>query len=134
MSPYLQDIGILIVLLLMIYITWKGIQTYMREGLENISDAGALSANNGIAGNAATYAASIKATAIKKHDQLLISKYRKDYETVILNMDDLLDNVMLETVLSVDAANPSAGISKLSALQNAKQALNGVMKFVDNSA
>ena len=50
------------------------------------------SATNGIAGNAASYAAQIKAQAIKIEDQLLIPKYRTDYENVILNFKRNLRN------------------------------------------
>ena len=86
---------------------------------------------NGIAGNAASYGAQIKAATIKLQDTFLISKYRSDYETVILNLDDLVDYLMLKTVLSTDTNNPGDGIKKLSEMGQVKLALNSVMKFVD---
>ena len=89
------------------------------------------STTNGIAGNAATYAASIKSENIKHQDTFLISKYRSDYETAILNLDDLMNNLMLKTALSIDQNSPEKSIEKLSQLQKAKDALNPVMKFVD---
>ena len=88
---------------------------------------------NGIAGNASSYAASLKATTIKLQDTFLITKYRSDYETAILNLDDLISNLMLQTTLSIDSSNPEPAIKKLADMSQAKTALNSVMKFVDAS-
>jgi hypothetical protein len=88
-------------------------------------------ASNGIAGNAPSYGAQIKAATIKLQDTFLISKYRSDYETIILNLDDQVDNLMLKTVLSIDSNNPADGLKKLAEMNQAKVALNNVMKFVD---
>ena len=87
---------------------------------------------NGIAGNAAAYAAAIKSATIKSEDTFLISKYRSDYETAILNLDDLLNNLMLKTALTINTDNPGEAVEKLAKMQQAKLALNSVMKFVDS--
>ena len=105
--------------------------------IEGMTDASGNSVSvsapaNGIAGNAAAYAASIKAATIKSQDTFLISKYRSDYETAILNLDDLLSNLMLNTALSVNQNNPTEAVEKLAKMQQAKAALNSVMKFVDS--
>ena len=91
------------------------------------------SVTTGIAGNAAAYAAQLKSAVIKSQDELLISKYRSDYENSILNLDDYLNNIMLQTALSVNQNNPQASISKLAEMQQAKIALNSIMKFVDSN-
>lgn len=105
--------------------------------IEGMTDASgntvAVSApDNGIAGNAASYAAALKASTIKMQDTFLISKYRSDYETAILNMDDLISNLMLKTALSMNQSKPEESIEKLAKMQQAKVALNSVMKFVDS--
>ena len=100
------------------------------EGMTDVS-GNSVSNTNGIAGNAASYAASLKAATIKSQDTFLISKYRSDYESAILNLDDLISNLMLKTALSVNQNNPGEAIIKLSQMQQAKTALNTVMKFVD---
>jgi hypothetical protein len=87
---------------------------------------------NGIAGNAGAYGASLKAATIKLQDTFLITKYRNEYETAILNMDDLINNLMLQTTLSFNQANPTETIKKLAAMNQAKAALNSVMKFLDS--
>lgn len=91
------------------------------------------SQTNGIAGNAAGYAAQIKSEVIKLQDQFLISKYRKDYEDAILNLDDYLNAMMLQTALSIDQTNPQPSIANLAQMQQAKLALNSTMKFIDSS-
>ena len=108
-----------------------------QEGLENntttISNTAVASTKNGIAGSAKSYAADIKSETIKNQDILLISKYRREYESVILNTDDLINTMMLETTLSIDKKNPMKSLDKLVTLNSAKSALNSVMKYVDSS-
>jgi hypothetical protein len=103
-----------------------------REGMTSDS-SGNISSENGIAGNASAYGAMIKAASIKSQDTFLISKYRSHYETAILNLDDLLNNMMLKTTLTIDVNNPQKSLEQLSQMQQAKTALNSVMKFVDAS-
>ena len=91
------------------------------------------SSANGIAGNAAAYAANIKSQVIKLQDTMLISKYRSDYETAILNIDDLVNNLMLKTALKIDPDKPQQSLIALSQLQQSKVALNSIMKFIDSS-
>lgn len=106
----------------------------LREGMTDASSA-SLSSNapeNGIAGNATAYAAGLKATTIKLQDTFLISKYRSDYENVILNLDDLISNMMLKTTLSYNQNKPGEAVDQLAKMQQAKTALNSVMKFLDS--
>ncbi len=90
------------------------------------------SASNGVAGNAAAYAAQIKSQAIKIEDQLLITKYRSDYENVILNLDELVNDLILQTALNVNLTNPQQSMVQLSQLQQSKAALNSAMKYMDS--
>jgi len=106
-----------------------------KEGMtdsSSSSDTIGSSSENGIAGNAATYGANIKSQTIKLQDTLLISKYRSDYETAILNLDDLVNNLMLKTALTVDKDKPNQSLIALSQLQQSKVALNTIMKFIDS--
>jgi hypothetical protein len=68
---------------------------------------------------------------MKETDKLSIKKYKSDYENVILNMDDMLNNLMLQTTLSVDVNNPQGSIKQLAEMNQAKSALNSVMKYLD---
>ena len=100
------------------------------EGLENNETAG--SSVNGLAGSASNYAAAINTMATKIQDRLLITKYRTDYENVVLSYDNLINAKMLETLVTTNASNPDENLAKLSSLQSAKMALNSVLKYIDS--
>jgi hypothetical protein len=90
----------------------------------------------GVAGNAALYASTLKAQSIQTQDTLLITKYKSDYENVIINMSDLVNNLMLQTVLSANATQPQSvieALTTLNALNGSQAALNNVMKFIDSN-
>ena len=90
--------------------------------------------SNGIASNSANYASAIKSQAIKLQDVLLVSNYQQNYENSIIALDDLVNNLMLQTALSVNASSPTQTLTQLVALNEAKSALNNVMKFIDSTA
>lgn len=116
-------IGICFVLFMLFRVTIP-----FKEGMTTES-----SSTNGIAGNAASYGATIKSNTIILQDSLLLAKYSADYENVVLNLDDLINNLMLKTALSVDINNPEKAIKQLAEMNQVKLALNDVMKFVDSS-
>jgi hypothetical protein len=141
MKTELMNMFLFIGISLVIYLLFRNFnynnQYSLIEGMTDASTTGATPtamgpANNGIAGNAASYGAQIKAATIKLQDTFLITKYRRDYEAVILNLDDFINNLMLNNALSFDKENPEKSLSKLVQLQEAKTALNSVMKFVDS--
>ena len=111
------------------YLIFRNIS--FKEGLTTESTT---TSKTGVAGDAASYAASIKSASIKQKDTLLVSKYRSDYENVILNLDELIDGIMLNTALNIDVSSPITDLDKLSKLNGAKIALNGVMKYIDSSS
>jgi hypothetical protein len=135
MKTELMNMFLFIGISLVIYLLFRNFnynnQYSLIEGMTDDSGTAAAPTGDGIAGNAASYGAQIKAATIKLQDTVLISKYRSDYETAILNLDDLVDNLMLRTVLSIDTNNPAAGLKYLADMNQAKLALNSVMKFVD---
>ena len=92
------------------------------------------SSSSGVAGQAESYTADIQAQVIKLQDTMLLSKYRGNYENVVMALDDLVDNLMLKTALSMSPTNPQESLTELVNLNNAKTALNNVMKFIDSSS
>ena len=90
---------ILLGILFVVFVSYLVYSTFFvkkREGLETATAtaSSSISSSSGIAGNAATYAAGIKQKTVNLNDTLLISKYRKDYETLILNVDDYVNSMM----------------------------------------
>lgn len=102
------------------------------EGLEN-----KIKFQNGIAGNAEEYATNIKDMTTKLQDEILITKYRENYENTIINLDDYLNLLMLKTTLNINTNGMDnddiSQFHKLNALHEAKQSLNTVMNYVDTN-
>ena len=130
MKKELINLFLFLAICFVAYLLFKGIN--LKEGMTASSPSDATS-GNGIGGSDASYAATVKAETVKMQDTFLISKYRKDYENVVLNLDDLINSLMLKTALTVDTNNPVPALTKLSEMNQAKTALNNVMKFIDAS-
>jgi hypothetical protein len=138
-DEFFKIIGILLVSFFIIYMVVKmfKLQATVLEGLTNGSDSSdsSLSSSNGEAGTAASYAATIKAQTVKLQDELLISKYRKDYETVIINLDDYIGYLMIKQVLNMKVSDNlqanMVSINNLNSLKAAKDSLNTTMTFLD---
>lgn len=134
MKQELMNLFLFIFICFIIYLIFRNFNfnnKFIKEGMMDASGNTIATPENGIAGNSANYGAEIKAANIKLQDTFLISKYRTDYETVILNLDDFLNNLMLKTALSIDTDKPEESLLKLSNMNQAKVALNSVMKFID---
>jgi len=136
-EDFFKIIGFIVFGMFLIYYIVKclHLQTSIIEGLENKPDT-VVTSENGVAGSAKNRLDQIKATTIKLDDELLISKYKKDYEDIIIAADDLIDRLMLKTLLNakLDPAKPESIVYQLQAvtiLKNEKEALNDVMKFLD---
>lgn len=124
-------IGIVIVATFIIYMVIKMFQLQVRvvEGLTNND-----SATTGEAGTSSSYAAAVKSQVVKLQDELLISKYRKDYETAIINLDDYFSFMMLKQALNMktDGTANIEAVNALNSLKGAKDSLNATMKFLDS--
>ena len=137
-DEFFKIVGIIIVCFFIIYmaVNMFHLQTKVIEGLTTSSDSETVIApSSGEAGTAASYAAAVKAQVVKLQDQLLISKYRKDYEAAIINLDDYFGFSMIRLALNLrmnedDAANAEI-IGRLNALKGAREALNSTMTFLD---
>jgi len=131
-KDFLCNLTIFIGICILIYFIFSNMG--VKEGLETTTTSTTTTASsNGVAGGAAAYGANIKAQVIKLQDTTLISKYRADYENVVINMDDLVNNLMLQVTLNVDQSKPETSLAKLAQLNQAKAALNSVMKFIDKT-
>jgi hypothetical protein len=130
-------IGITIVAAFIIYMVIKMFQLQVKvvEGLANQDDS-STAPTSGEAGTSTSYAAAIKAQVVKLQDELLISKYRKDYETVIINLDDYISFLMIKQTLNMkvdgDVKSNIEAINSLNSLKTAKDSLNVTMKFLDS--
>ena len=146
-DEFFKIVVILIVSFFIIYIVVKmfHLQTSVIEGLTNadgtiISGSDALSSDStapssGEAGTAASYAAAVKAQVVKLQDELLVAKYRKDYEAAIINLDDYIGYLMIKQTLNMklngDIKANIEAINNLNILKSSKESLNSTMAFLD---
>ena len=133
MKNEMMNVLLFVGICFILYIIYVSIKSCRRDGMTNRDSSDDSTSGNGIAGNASAYAATIKSATIKSQDVLLISKYRSEYETVILNLEDFINNAMLKTALTIDPDKPGPAFETLATMQQAKSALDGIMKFVDSS-
>jgi hypothetical protein len=139
-DEFFKIVGILIVCFFIIYMVVKmfHLQTSVIEGLTNAD--GTVSPDttapaSGEAGTATSYSAAIKAQVVKLQDELLIAKYRKDYESAIINLDDYIGYMMIKQSLNMklngDMKSNIEAINALNILKSAKESLNVTMTFLD---
>jgi len=128
-DEFFKIIGIIIVSFFIIYMVVKmfQLQGNVIEGLTN--------PDTEETGSASTYAANIKSQIVQLQDKLLISKYRKDYEAAIINLDDYIGYLMIQQVLNMKLGNDMKTnidtINALNILKNSKESLNATMTFLD---
>lgn len=126
-------IGIVIVAAFIIYMVIKMFQLQVRV-VEGLTNNDSVTVTTGEAGTSSSYAAAVKAQVVKLQDELLISKYRKDYETAIINLDDYFSFMMLKQALNMktDGTANIEAVNALNSLKGAKDSLNATMKFLDS--
>jgi hypothetical protein len=136
-DDFLKIVGIIIVSFFIVYIVVKlfRLQTSVMEGLTNPTPVTSSSNTIGAAGAAAAYSENIKANLVKLQDELLINKYRKDYESAIINLDDYIGHLMIQQTLNIkqtgDIKDNIEAINNLNILKNAKESLNATMAYLD---
>ena len=147
-EEFLKFIGYIVIAMFIVhyFINCIYVQTSVIEGLTSGSfddlTSGSTATDikapaSGEAGAATNYAAAIKANVIQLQDELLISKYRKEYESAIINMDDYVSMLMIKLTLNmkVNDLNSKANIeilNNLNTLKTAKDSLNVTMKYLDS--
>jgi hypothetical protein len=129
-EEFLKIIGIISVSMFVIYMLLQMFHSSssnrIQEGLTNKSTSD----------TPENYAANIKAEVVKLQDQLLISKYRKDYENAIMHLDDYFGYLMLQQAMNMkqtgDPKTNMENLNALNALKSARDSLDVTMKFLDS--
>jgi hypothetical protein len=119
----------------------------IKEGLVSSSSSSSTTAStssvlDGYAGNAQSYAAAIKALSVQLSDKLIVSKYRTDYENIIINLEDYISLLMMNIILTINTNSSSSSsttqddtvklLNDLGSLKASKDALNDTMKYLDS--
>jgi hypothetical protein len=138
-EDFIKLIGIVVIIGFVIFLATKSLSLHrnVMECLTNPTDSTAAS---GIGASSANYANALKNKATQlQNDVLLLNNkdYKKDYENIVLHMDDYVNALMLKTVLSInvntDNSEDNADAFKtLNELNATKASLNSVMKYIDS--
>lgn len=134
-EEFLKIVGILIISMIIIYFLIHGFKTNITEGLTNKSSDPMLDFGS----SSVTDSENIKALNTILEDRLLISKYKKEYENLIINLDDYLNNLLLQYILtlgnSVSSVTNSVDFEKqlrtIDLIKSTKESLNETMKYLD---
>lgn len=130
-SDFLKIVGIVVVVLFIMFVITKSLKL-QKNIVEGMTNGSASSSLTGVAGTAGDYSAAIQSQSTQIQDTLLISKYRPQYETVIINMDTYLNLLILQGFLNLNTNSINIdAINNINSLYTSKQALNGAMKFMD---
>lgn len=145
MEKILKTIGTIVVIFLMSFVFYKvfNLQLFfmksIKEGLVSSSLTSTTSTiTDGYGINAKTMATNIKSLSTALSDKLVVSKYRTDYENIIINMEDYINLLMINNVLSFNASSFSNDdeiikyLNNLGSLKSSRDALNDVMKYLDS--
>jgi len=138
-EDFIKMVGIIVIVAFLIFLATKSLKLHMNvmEGLTNPVNSPVA---NGIGASSSDYASSLQNMATRMQNDILLlnnKDYKKDYENIVLHMDDYISALMLKTTLSINISseNPSdniEGIKTLNELNAAKASLNNVMKYLDS--
>lgn len=152
MNDILQIIGASIIILIIIYISIYIMNRHLsyvssffsyyndeKPTKEGFSDSSSTPNQflTGVGLNSEQYNANIKSKTKQIMEHLILSKYRSNYEKIILNLHDYANAEMLNMVLN--GGNPSSEadhidlIKNIGHIQQGKEALNEILKFMDNN-
>ena len=137
-EEFFKIVGIVIVVGYLIYLAVKSmtLQTSIIEGLTNSDSSSNDALNQNKASGAQNYANEINKIQSRITDGLLIKDNRNAYENVIIQMDDLVNAVMLQKIVSISQSSLTEDvlldvIDKINKMNEGKRSLNSIMKFID---
>jgi hypothetical protein len=138
-EDFIKIVGIVVIIGFLIFLATKSLKLHINvmEGLTNPTDD---LSSSGIGASSGNYSSALQNKATKlQNDVLLLNNkdYKKNYENIVLHMDDYINALMLKTTLSinVNADNASDNIENikiLNELNMTKASLNNVMKYIDS--
>jgi len=144
-NDFLKIIGIIVLVSFIVFIIYKSLnlqKTFFKKTIEGMTNSSSTSTSAnvsssgvGVGANAASFSAKLSGLNTQNLDTLLISKYRTDYETSIINMEEYINILMLNLVLNADTTSQESitkTLNNIGTLNTGMAALNNVMKYVDS--
>jgi hypothetical protein len=132
-SDYITIFTFLFFLIILSFFFFKTFR-YQIEGMTNNKDK----INTGHGTNSSKLTEQLKVEHNNMRDKLNIKQYRNNYENVIIDMNDYLDGLMLNELLSLnhnslDPNNILNAVENINKMSSGKQNLNKIMKYLDDN-
>lgn len=126
----LQILIIVVMVMLIVYLIKNIFNIEIaREGFTD-NDGTTINTNNIDSINA-----TIQANIVKLDDELMLRKFKKQYETVIINLDDYINLLMMKQIINIkyDSGIQTTidYLENLNTLKTSKDSLNVAMKYLD---
>ena len=136
MSPdYITIFTFLFFLIILSFFFFKTFR-YQIEGMTNNDNKDKVNTGHGT--NSSKLTDQIKLEHNNMKDKLNIKQYRNNYENVVIDMNDYLDGLMLNELLSLnhnslDPNNILNAVENINKMSSGKQNLNKIMKYLDDN-
>jgi hypothetical protein len=132
-SDYITIFTFLFFLIILSFFFFKTFR-YQIEGMTNNKDK----VNTGHGTNSSKLIEQLKVEHNNIKDKLNIKQHRNNYENVIIDMNDYLDGLMLNELLSLnhnslDPNNILNAVENINKMSSGKQNLNKIMKYLDDN-
>jgi hypothetical protein len=133
-SDYITIFAFLFFLIILSFFFFKTYR-YQIEGMTN-NDNDKVKTAHGFNSSKLTEQLKIEHNNMK--DKLNIKQYRNNYENVVIDMNDYLDGLMLNELLSLnqnslDPNNILSAVENINKMSTGKQNLNKIMKYLDEN-
>ena len=125
-----QNIGLIIILGFIVYLVYFYYNKYQHQ-LENFEVQGG--------SKSAQVSQGIGEAATKQSDILLISKYRKNYESIVDNMKKYIGSNVVQLMLQVDSSSPTLTDANLkvfndiNTLKTTYNHLDSILTYIDEA-
>jgi len=142
-NDFLKLIGLIVLVLFIVFVIYKSLnlqKTFFKKTIEGMTNetttsSSISSSGSGVGANSSSFSAKLSGLNTQNLDTLLISKYRTDYENIIINLEEYVNILMLNLALNVDTSNQENAVKTLNdigTLNTSMTALNNIMKYVDS--
>lgn len=132
---WIQLVAIAIMVIIIIYLLMKifNIRLSKREGIENMNNDDETLPIEKV--TLESLNATIQSKLTMLDDELMLKKYKKQYETTIINMDDYINLLMMQQIVNTkyDSGIETTikSLETLNILKASKDALNIAMVYLD---
>ena len=130
----MQGVAIAVMVIIIAYLLMKifKIRFSKREGIENMDNNETLPIEKAAL---ESLNATIQSKITMLDDELMLKKYKTQYETTIINMDDYINLLMIQQIANTkyDSGTETTikSLENLNTLKASKDALNTAMTYLD---